>query len=128
MAQLLLIQQGLDHANVHALLQPMEDEAVAQCVGRDALADLGPIGGNVDGAVELAGAQRLHGIEAREESAAGLTGLAAERGHRHGNRANGPTGHDIPHCTSAATDSTRRRHLGWIARPGPTLRWFAKRS
>ena len=44
---------------------------MAQRVHRHALVDLRRLGGGMDGAVELAGAQRVHGIEAGEEPAPG---------------------------------------------------------
>jgi tetratricopeptide (TPR) repeat protein len=44
---------------------------MAQRVRGHALVELGHIGGNVDGAVELTRTQRVHRIEAREEPAAG---------------------------------------------------------
>src|SRR5919109_2704452 len=60
--ELLVPEQHLDDADVDLLLERMRREAVPQRVQRDALADLGPLGRGMAGAVELARRQRLPGI------------------------------------------------------------------
>ena len=63
-------EQHLDDADVGVLLQQVGGEAVPQRVRRHPLLDPGGLGGGVDGAVELAGRERLDRVAAREQPAA----------------------------------------------------------
>src|SRR5215831_13163743 len=54
--------RALDDADVGVLFQQMRGEAVAQRVRRHALLDAGGLGSGMDGAIELAGGERLERI------------------------------------------------------------------
>src|SRR5215469_10795089 len=57
-----MAEQNLDDADVGVLFQQMRGEAVAQRVRRHALLDAGGLGSGMDGAIELAGGERLERI------------------------------------------------------------------
>src|ERR1700740_2569039 len=57
--ELRVAEQHLDHANVDALLEQMGGEAVPQRMRRHALGDARESLGGDDGAVELAGGDRM---------------------------------------------------------------------
>src|SRR5215471_3851216 len=57
-----MAEQNLDDADVGVLFQQMRGEAVAQRVRRHALLDAGGLGSAMDGAIELAGGERLERI------------------------------------------------------------------
>src|ERR1700758_4692221 len=58
-------EQHLDDADVDILLEQMRGEAVPQCMGRHLLANAGRLRCLMDGAVELAGRDRLEMAPAR---------------------------------------------------------------
>jgi hypothetical protein len=58
-----MAEQHLDHADVDLLFERVRREAVAQRVHGHALVDLGRLGGGMNGAVQLPGAERVDGIE-----------------------------------------------------------------
>src|SRR5215212_9513162 len=60
-------EQDLDHADVDVLLQQVGREAVAQRVRRDPLGDPGPVGGDMDGPVELTRGERVDRVLSREQ-------------------------------------------------------------
>src|SRR5438270_8820065 len=63
-------EQHLDDADVGVLLQQVRGEAVPQRMRRYPLLDSGSLSGGVDGAVELAGRERLDRVAPREQPAA----------------------------------------------------------
>ena len=64
-----MAEQHLDDADVDVLLEQVGGEAVPQRVRRHPLLDPGGLGGGVDGAVELAGRQRLDRVAAGKQPA-----------------------------------------------------------
>ena len=67
--ELCMAEQNLDDADVSVLFQQVRGKAVAQCVRRHTLLDPCGIGRGVDGAVELAGGERLERIAAGKQPA-----------------------------------------------------------
>ena len=68
--EFLVAEQRLDDADVDLLLEQVGREAVAKRVHRHPLVDAGRQGGGLNSAIELARAQRLDRVEAREQPAA----------------------------------------------------------
>src|SRR5215207_6130255 len=62
-------KQDLDHADIGAVLEQVSGEAVAQRMRADPLGDIGRVRRLDDDAMELAGADRLHRVLAREQPA-----------------------------------------------------------
>lgn len=66
-----MAKQDLDDADIDILFQKMRREAVAQGVRTDALADPGPLGRFLNGAMELPGRDRLRPALPGKEPAMG---------------------------------------------------------
>ena len=61
--------EGLDHADIDALLEQVDGEAVPQRVPRHAFRDPRSLGGSADNTAELPGRQRLDPVAAEEQPA-----------------------------------------------------------
>src|ERR1700688_1782198 len=65
--QLRVSEQDLDDADINAVLEEMGRETVPQCVRSDPLGDLRGLCRLDDDAMELPGADRLHGVLSRKQ-------------------------------------------------------------